>query len=68
MKVTEAREGMTMCANCVFVIPPNKSMALVHVRDLTNQKMFRYKLGDALADGRSRWWTIGPCSCRATRA
>jgi len=29
MKVTEAREGMTMCANCVFVIPPNKSMALV---------------------------------------
>ncbi|HXC37094.1 MAG TPA: chemotaxis protein CheB, partial [Candidatus Acidoferrales bacterium] len=30
MKVTEAREGMTMCANCVFVIPPNKSMALVH--------------------------------------
>ena len=23
----------------------------VHVRDLTNQKTFRYKLGDALADG-----------------
>ena len=40
----------------------------VHVRDLNNQKTIRYRLGDELADGSSRWWITAHCRCRATKA
>jgi two-component system, chemotaxis family, CheB/CheR fusion protein len=30
MKVYQARDGMLVCPNCVYVIPPNKSMSILH--------------------------------------
>ena len=30
MKITQAKDGMTLQPNCVYVIPPNKNMSIVH--------------------------------------